>query len=373
MSSLGAKSEANSSLTPLAGGATFTGVGELNHASDVLLSCKTDADGTLYAEFSVDGGSNYDTSIPYAVTASVGEFHIIIKGRRTFRVRYVNGSAAQSYFRLHAEYDAFRQPNSGLSTPIQQDADAATVRSISDEIAIASGLFTGYSVVNKFGTNSDIDTASVPEDIWEGGGVYTGFPDSTLEAVEVVSDSANDASAGTGARTIRITGLDANYVAQSETITLNGVTPVDSIGTYRRVNTATIVTAGSGGVNAGVITIRHTTTTSNVFLAMVAGRNQTNSAGYTVPAGHTAHMRKIHGAIRGGTSATLDGNIWTRPFGGVFRSRRPFTIGVNSPLKDDIFGGLTFTEKSDIVLRITASSANNVAITGGYDLLLVKN
>lgn len=370
---------ANSSSATLAGGATFTGVDELNGEPDVMVTCKSDVDGTLYVEFSVDGGLNYDTSVPYAVTGGTGEFHILVKGYRTCRVRYVNGSVAQSYFRLHTEFGTFRQPNSGLSTPIQQDADAATVRAITEEVAIAGGLFTGYSIVNKFGTNADIDTGTVPEDVWEGGGAYTGFPDSTLEAVEVVSSSVNDASAGTGARTIRITGLDANYAVQSEVITLNGTTPVDSVNTYRRVHTATVLTAGSGGVNAGVITVRHTTTTANTFLSMVAGRNQTNCSGYTVPAGHTGYMRHLTCAIRGvsGTPLTdtvaVEGQIWTRTFGGVFRSRRPFVSTTNFPLADEIYGGLVFTEKSDIILRISATSADNTSVAAGYDLILVKN
>jgi hypothetical protein len=160
---------------------------------------------------------------------------------------------------------------------------------------------------------------------------------------------------------------------QTDTLTLNGTSNVTTTNTYRRVHTATILSAGSGGVNAGTITCRHTTTTANVFFVMPIGFNQTNVAAYTVPAGYTAYMRKLTSAIRGGTSATVDGCIWTRTFGQVFRSRRPFTVGINSPLRDDIYGGLSFSEKSDIIIRITYASANNLDVTAGYDLILVKN
>lgn len=244
---------------------------------------------------------------------------------------------------------------------------------VDSEIWIATGTFPGWRIINKFGYNSDVDSGTVPEDIWEGGGVYTGFPDSALETISVLSSSANDAAAGTGARTVRVTGLDGDYNEITETVTLNGTTPVATVATFRRAHTATVLTAGSGGANAGVITFRHTTTTANVFLSMIAGRNQTNCSAYTIPAGHTGCMRQLHTAVVFGTVTGVQGNIWTRPFGGVFRSRRPFFVTTSYRLSDTIYGGLVFPEKSDIVLRINSTSDSNVALNGGYDLLLADN
>lgn len=40
---------------------------------------------------------------------------------------------------------------------------------------------------------------------------------------------------------------------------------------------------------------------------------------------------------------------------------------------DNIYGGLIFTEKSDLVIRITSTSISNVAMNGGYDLIVIKN
>lgn len=370
-------STVNSSTTPLNNGATFTGTAELNNYVDIMVTCYTDRAGTLYVDLGPDG-INWDSIITFSVDASTPETHRLVKGARYVRLRFTNNSGNnQSVFRLNTYFGDFGVLNSALNSTIAEDADALVVRSIPAELDIAAGRFQGYSTVNKFGTNADIDTASVPEDIWEGGGVYTGFPDSTLETISVFSSDANDTSAGTGARTIRISGLDTNYVAQSETITLSGVTPVASVNQYRRLHTATIMSAGSGGVNVGTITARHTTTTANVFLSIQPGRNQSNCSGYTVPAGYTAYMRALHCTIRGTAQLTqaqaVEGQIWTRTFGQPFRSRRPFISTSNSRLQDVIFGGLSFTEKSDIILRITTASDNNISVNGGYDLILVKN
>ena len=134
-----------------------------------------------------------------------------------------------------------------------------------------------------------------------------------------------------------------------------------------------IITAGSGGVNAGTITCSHTTTTANIFLAMPIGFNQTSVGAYTVPAGYTAYIRRIVGNVRSTTAGSCDGFIYTRSFNGVFRSRRPFTFSNTSPLRDEIFGGLAFTEKSDLVMRISSVSANNIDATVNFDMILIKN
>lgn len=370
-------SSGNSTRTPLAGGGTFTGITELVHHPDTLVTIASDADGTLYLDFSIDGGSNFDSTLTFNVSAGVGEFHSAVKGTRMVRVRYVNGSAAQSYFRLQTEYGSFRQGTFPLNRPIQQDSDATTVRAITEELSMAAGLVTGFSIINKVGANLDIDTGTVPEDVWGGSGLYTGFPDSTLELVEVVSSSANDASAGTGARTLRITGLDTNYNDLSETITLNGTTPVDSVGQYRRVHSAQVMSAGSGGVNAGTLTVRHTTTTANVFLSITVGTNQSSCSAYTVPAGYTAYMRRVHcgilGTSQGQSPGVIDGNITTRHFGEPFRVVLPFSATTYSRLSYDIYGGFVFTEKSDIVVRVTGVGGNDTSVNAGYDLVLVRN
>lgn len=360
-------------VTPLEIGETFTSKSEsaIGHEA-IIVACKTDANGTLYVDFSNDDGANWDSTLTYSVSANLNEVHRILVTRPVFRVRFTNGSSPQSFFRLSTIGGSFSLLTSNLNSTIQQDADAIVARTISEEVAIAQGLFQNYSIVNKFGYNSSISTGTTPEDIWEGGGVYTGFA-TDAETVQVLSSSAADAAAGTGARTIRVTGLDANYNVQQETITLNGTTPVNGLLNFIRVHTATIITAGSSGVNAGAITVRQTTTTANVFLSIVIGRNQSNCSAYTIPAGYTAYMRSLHIACGKPANVVLDGNIWTRNFGGVFRSRRPFFVSDNYRLSDAIYGGLVFTEKSDIVLRINTCSANNTAVNGGYDLILVKN
>lgn len=94
-----------SSTVTLAAGASFTGTS--THAgqhSELGVSLKTDVSGTLFLEFSSDG-TNWDISNEYSIAAS--RYPNLAFATRVpivaahFRVRYLNGSAAQTLMRLH--------------------------------------------------------------------------------------------------------------------------------------------------------------------------------------------------------------------------------------------------------------------------------
>lgn len=76
------------------------------------------------------------------------------------------------------------------------------------DLLLALGMTQGLSLVLKFGRNPDVDTGA-SEDIWNGGGLYTGFPTTgSAEPLGVASSSANDTAAGTGAITASANNLD---------------------------------------------------------------------------------------------------------------------------------------------------------------------
>lgn len=303
----------------------------------------------------------------YVNSTTVSDVYIgSISGMRKFRVRVsVAGSSAGT---------VIGNANSGVNT--LEGIENGPPNDF--ELNLAESKVAYHTLVNKFGRNTDIDTATTPEDVWNGGGLYTGQPSSgNAETVEVFSGSANDTSAGTGARTIQIDGLDANYALQSESLTMNGVTPVSSVNTWRRVFTAFVLTAGSGGANASTITCRHTTTTSNIFFVMPIGKNRTHVAAYTIPAGKTGYLRKFYCTMNRGAGATFDRDadidLMVRAFGQVYQSRRPMGITSGYDIDENIYGGLPFTEKTDLVMRVFNVSQNDSDISGGFDLILVDN
>jgi len=133
--------------------------------------------------------------------------------------------------------------------------------------------------VNKFGSNPDIDTAA-EESIWANGGLYV-WP-TAARIHDIVSDSTDDAAAGTGARTVFIEGIGADGKEQTETVTLNGTTDVPTTKTWLAINRMVVLTAGTGGKNAGVITAT-AQTDSTVSANIAIGINQTQLACFMVP------------------------------------------------------------------------------------------
>jgi hypothetical protein len=117
----------------------------------------------------------------------------------------------------------------------------------------------------------------------------------TGQTLYLVSTSASDTAAGTGARTVRIVYLDSNGLQQVRTDTLNGTTPV-SIGTgYSFIQWMEVASLGSAEVSAGNITISSTNgaaTVATTFEYIKAGGNRSLSGRYMIPSdchGHLIH------------------------------------------------------------------------------------
>ena len=241
------------------------------------------------------------------------------------------------------------------------------------ELQVARNQIQGHKTLFKFGNNGDIN-GSV-ETIWSQGSIYA-YPASAI-AMKVSSSDANDDAAGTGARTVVVSGLDENYDEVSETVTLDGQTEVLTTTTFIRVFRAFVATAGSGGTAAGTIYVGTGTVTSGVpatiYAAIPLGENQTQMAIWTVPAGYTLY-------VTGGTFSAASNNVAQyvlgkfvfRPFGGVFRNAADITVNSNV-FRYDWEVPLAIPEKSDIEARAIALAGTNFYVTASFEGMYIKN
>ena len=233
-----------------------------------------------------------------------------------------------------------------------------------------------WGYVNKFGRTPDMDAADTNEDVWDGTGAYA-FPASAA-AMKISSSSTDDdgAPVGTGALTVRVIGLDANWLEVSQDVILNGQTGVAIPTSLIRVYRAYILTAGTGEVNAGDIWIGTGTITTGVpavkYAGILAGLGQTLMAVYTVPNNFTEAKITRWYASCGAISASFgEVALQIRESGGGWRTRRMGGIAEGGGFDESLVNGITVGPKADIRVRAVTNGLNNTAIQAGFDLELL--
>ena len=261
-----------------------------------------------------------------------------------------------------------------MATVETGDRGQALITPNSFWLEVAKGDVAGHSAVHKFGRNPDIDTGGF-EAIWNGGASYTGFDATGAEIVEVFSSDVADDVAGTGALTLQVYGLDANYLEQNETVILTGATPVDTVNSYLRLDRMIVRSAGSGGQNAGTLTARQKVTTAVVFAVMPIGYNQTMIAAYTIPAAKTGYITSWYAALSKKVAAFSNVRLRVRPFGEVFQVKEEVTVsstGSSTLPRNYHIPKNDLAAKSDIYVEAD-SSANDNGVSAGFDLILVDD
>lgn len=241
-----------------------------------------------------------------------------------------------------------------------------------EELNIARGIVRGTSVIHKFGRNPSIGGA--PETIIQQGGVYTYL--TSPSTLYVTSNSGDDGAAGTGARTVTVQGLDVNYNAIEETLTVGG-----AVGTkqFLRIFRAFVASAGSISTNDGVISVTTGAGGTGTLLTTIGiigtgttfGLGQTHMAMYTIPAGFTGYLTNWNVGV-GTYNHSVTATLYTREVGNglVFRTRD--VMDVPGGLHQRIYNvPFRVIEKTDIEIRAIATTGTKVSST--FDIILVEN
>lgn len=176
---------------------------------------------------------------------------------------------------------------------------------------VARGNVTGATTWNKWGYNADIDTGT--ETVWSVGGTFARM--TSADTINIVSSNSVDNQAGTGARSVIIYGVDENYAAQTEVLSMHatdGTIAVTTVNQWLGINRIAVYLCGTGGVNAG--TISATVTTGGAAQAEIPiGKGSTQHAFFFVQAGHTALMDWAWINViktSGGTKPEVITNAW---------------------------------------------------------------
>ena len=220
---------------------------------------------------------------------------------------------------------------------------------------IAEGNIADHYPLNKFGMNEDVGAAY--ESVWDGNTDYV-YPTTATTAVLV--GGAQDDAGGTGALTVNISGLDANYDEVNEDVTMAGAggsAPTTAL--FLRVFRMKVLTAGSDGTNNAAITC---TVNAKSVAIIAAGMGQTLMALWTVPAGATLYIRSWY-ANTSIVNKSAESRIRIKPFGGAWNTKRVIHIN-GSGSTYDWTPPLCITEKSDIEVQHKATAGGGDCASG---------
>lgn len=216
---------------------------------------------------------------------------------------------------------------------------------------IAAGNIPGASALHLRGFNPGPTTSF--ETVWDNSNAYT-FLAANMSSPTIVSSSASDTAAGTGARTVSITGVDSAYAIQTETLILNGTSTVALVNNYMSINSMSVATAGSGGVPAGNITIVAGGVTHGYILA---GRNEAKSFIYTVPASYGLLMYDLFVSEEAASAGGNRAQILYSVNGGLNKIHDIAGTPTNFPLSQIFTVPIYYAEKTQLQLQFLSAAA----------------
>lgn len=228
------------------------------------------------------------------------------------------------------------------------------------------GRVPGVTNVLRAGFNGTID--AVQEDIWNVGGLQVYL--TSAELMDLVSTDANDTSAGTGAQTIAIEGIDGNFDEVLEVISLNGLTPVTTVNSFLRIYRMVTIAAGTTASNEGVVTIT-SATSANIQGQMDISQNSSSTFQYTIPRAKTGLL--THFTVTTGSNDQTDFSFFARLEGGVFLLANENQV-IGNVFDIPFVPNQMVPEKTDIrLLSRQIAGGGSVSVTAILQLYLVDN
>lgn len=244
-----------------------------------------------------------------------------------------------------------------------------------ERIAIRGNVH-GASAVTIQGYNGAVTTSA--ETLWDESSDYA-FLTAAMSTPYVASSSANDTSAGTGARTVRVTGVNTSFATFTEDVTMNGQTSVNLVtANVLAIHEIEVLTAGSGLVNAGVIRVGTGTNTGGVP-AVVHGHcaisaNKSRHGFYVVPDDKILAICAMRFHSGSATAGAITASI-EQAVGLTGLVKQVFTqMGTNNmDIKPDLKIPLVFDEQSKLNFQLISSAGTGPASVYAQGILIDKS
>ncbi len=256
--------------------------------------------------------------------------------------------------------------------------------SIPFEVRVAMGMEDGMSIIDKFGSNPDVDTATVPEYLWPLGGVYA-WGNDLGETLYVSSSALED----TQRWKFSVLTLDSEDNWNLEVFEQNIAGEVQTalvppsgdpvVRCFRMENVDVM-----GTTNIGTVYAYYDTTVINgipsdqtkILAAVSVGSNQTKQLTFTIPSGYWGFLwRGEAGVVKSTSTNECDFAYESRRVGRNFVEKKDFgvmTSGANNYLDLRPFPDI-IPAKTDLAIKATNVSANDMSAWGSFHILLITD
>lgn len=247
--------------------------------------------------------------------------------------------------------------------------------------AIDAAVTTSTRVF-KFGRALDCDSA-IPTDVWDGADGVTStdiwVPPTAARIHNIVSTAAADADpAGTGLRTLRVSGLTSWAASEvSEDVVMNGVGPVATVNAYVVIHRMRGLTFGSGQTNAGIITAT-AAADATITAAIQAGQSQTQMAIYAVPSTQTllVTMEDVSAIAGTGPAVNVDVSFMVLENAGTLEAgwvvKNTYRVTGADAWHQEHKPEIPFPGPLIAKIQVLADT-NNSVLTASFNALLVDN
>ncbi len=232
----------------------------------------------------------------------------------------------------------------------------------------------GIEQLDIIGMNAEMTVSTLPENLWTQGVVYP-WP-TVADQCKIQSDNVADDAGSTGATDVKIEGLDSNGDYITEDIELDGTTPVATVLSYLRINLMLVIAVGTGGDNAGLITMTHDTG-DPVIASIMAGHGVSMDGVFTVRSAHTlAISRFTVDMIKAAAGIEASIAIYVRSSGTgpwIRRATLP-VLSVGTSDAEILFpNGLLLPAGCDMKMEVVHADDNGIRIVARAHALLVDD
>ena len=264
-----------------------------------------------------------------------------------------------------------------VSIPIEQTQAAGLVRSTNDHVIdVNRGLLTGFSYDHIVGRDPAIGSSY---------GVITPDSAATYNFLQTASPlriksggNAQDDATGTGARKVKIVGLDANWDKITEDVVTAGTSASAATSqSFIRVNRVFVTEVGTyGAINTGDIVIE--TTGGDELGTIAADYGKTVNSVWSIPNGFTGYLTRI--AVTVAKNKLVDFKLHIRNGGND--TSVPFGAGrvlvsydeIEESYEEKLSSFRKISSYSDVWAEAQVSSGGGSSIVNvTYDIITVPN